>query len=121
LANSQLNTNDASVAQLQTARFEHGPALLIAGLREQYPKRFPSSATRFSRTVNMYRRLTKPWPHIFQRWLLASGHEIGHGDPDAPDMIERYGENFDLQTGSRSNFGSFMSDPRLSCNGYYFQ
>ncbi len=38
MANSQLNTNDASVAQLQTARFEHGPALLIAGLREQYPK-----------------------------------------------------------------------------------
>jgi hypothetical protein len=31
---------------------------------------------------------------------------MGHGNPDAPGVIERYGENFDLQTGSRSNFRS---------------
>jgi len=64
LRNSQLNTNNASVAQLQTPRFEHGLGL-----------------------------------HI------AAGHEIAHGDPDAFD-VERYGENFDLPTGSRGNFRS---------------
>jgi hypothetical protein len=65
LRNSQLNTNNASVAQLQTPRFEHGLGLLI-----------------------------------------AAGHQIAHGDPDAFDAIERYGENFDLQPGSRGNFRS---------------
>jgi hypothetical protein len=42
----------------------------------------------------------------FPPGLPASGHEMGHGNPDAPGVIERYGENFDLQTGSRSNFRS---------------
>ena len=65
MANSQLNTNNTSVAQLQTPRFGHGLGLLI-----------------------------------------AAGHEIAHGDPDAFDVIERYGENFDLETGSSGNFRS---------------
>ena len=35
---------------------------------------------------------------ILRRWVPASG------EPDAPEVIELYGENFDLRTGSRSNF-----------------
>ena len=38
--------------------------------------------------------------------LIVAGQEIAHGDPDAPGVIERGGENFDLQTGSRGNFRS---------------
>jgi hypothetical protein len=69
-------------------------------------QRFPRSARRFSRTVKHVSTLNQTVAAIFQRGLPASGHEMGHGDPDAPGVIERYGENFDLQTGSRSNFRS---------------
>ena len=76
MANGQLNMNDASVVQAQTAPSGHVSTL------------YPTVAA------------------IFRRGLPASGHEMGHGNPDAPGVIERYGENFDLQTGSRSNFRS---------------
>jgi hypothetical protein len=70
MANRQLNTNDVSVVQLQAAHSE-----LVSTLNQIV-------AT------------------DFQRWFPDSGHEIGRGDPDAPDVIERYGENCDLETSS---------------------
>jgi AraC family transcriptional regulator len=37
---------------------------------------------------------------IWQEWLPASGSVVAHTIPDAPDMIEYYGENFDPHTGT---------------------
>jgi hypothetical protein len=39
-----------------------------------------------------------------QWWFPDSGHETGRGDRDAPDVIKRFGEDCDLETGS--NFQS---------------
>jgi regulatory helix-turn-helix AraC family protein len=37
---------------------------------------------------------------IFRRWPPVSGHKIGRGDADAPDMIEHHGENFNEAGGN---------------------
>jgi hypothetical protein len=69
IANKEFNTNDASVVQLQTT---------IGGLVS---------------TINQI-VVTD-----FQWWFPNPDHEIGRGDPGSPDVIERYGENCDLETG----------------------
>jgi hypothetical protein len=68
MANRQLNMNDASVVQAQTAPSGH--------------VFYPTVAA------------------IFRRWPPASGHKIGRGDADAPDMIEHHGENFNEAGGN---------------------
>jgi NAD(P)-dependent dehydrogenase (short-subunit alcohol dehydrogenase family) len=70
MANRQLNMNDASVVQAQTAPSGHVSTL------------YPTVAA------------------IFRRWPPASGHKIGRGDADAPDMIEHHGENFNEAGGN---------------------
>ena len=37
---------------------------------------------------------------ILNKWLPQSGHEVAHAVADAPDFLERYGEDFDPQTGT---------------------
>jgi AraC family transcriptional regulator len=37
---------------------------------------------------------------ILSKWLPQSGYEVAHAGADAPDFFERYGEDFDPQTGT---------------------
>ena len=37
---------------------------------------------------------------ILNKWLPPSGHEVAHAVSDAPDFLERYGQDFDPQTGT---------------------
>jgi AraC family transcriptional regulator len=37
---------------------------------------------------------------ILSKWLPQSGYEVAHVGADAPDFFERYGEDFDPQTGT---------------------
>jgi hypothetical protein len=74
MANREFNTNDASVVPLQTA------------------------ASGLVLTINQIVAAD------FQWWFPDSDHEIEPGDPGSPDVIERYGENSDLET--CSNFRS---------------
>jgi AraC family transcriptional regulator len=36
---------------------------------------------------------------VFEEWLPDSGHELAETSPDEPDFLERYGPEFDPETG----------------------
>lgn len=44
-------------------------------------------------------KLSNTIGNILSKWLPQSGNQVAHAGADAPDFFERYGEDFDPQTG----------------------
>ena len=67
-------TDQNGTIELEPPRFVDGKKLLLAGLRERFKK--------------------------VGKWLEQSDYRCVDAGADAPDFLERYGEEFDPQTGT---------------------